>query len=238
MKKSLAIIILAMVAIVSQAQIEKNFIDQPYMEVTGKAELEVTPDEIYLTIRINEGDNKAKQSVEELEKAMIKTLILLDIDVEKDLTIVDFSSNFKNYLLKRTAILTAKQYQLKVTDGKTTAAVFTELEKIGISNISIDRVGHSKMDELRNEVKVMAIKAAKQKASLLAEAIGQKAGNALYIQELGNGYYPRVQRAGNMMMKAVAEASPEEPLPDIEFEKIKLEYSILVRFELLNHKTN
>ena len=37
---------------------EKNYIDQPYIEVTGKAEMEVVPDEIYLRIVINEKDNK------------------------------------------------------------------------------------------------------------------------------------------------------------------------------------
>ena len=33
-------------------------------------------------------------------------------------------------------------------------------------------------------------------------------------------------------MKAVAEADMEMALPDIEFEKIKLEYTILAKFEL------
>ena len=66
MKNLLALLLIVMAPMVSQAQNQKNFIDQPYLEVTGKAELEVTPDEIYLSIRINEGDNKAKQSVEEL----------------------------------------------------------------------------------------------------------------------------------------------------------------------------
>ena len=34
------------------------------------------------------------------------------------------------------------------------------------------------------------------------------------------------------MMKSFAEADMEQTIPEIEFEKIKLEYSILVRFEL------
>ena len=32
---------------------EKNFIDQPYLEVNGRAEMEVAPDEIYVRITIN-----------------------------------------------------------------------------------------------------------------------------------------------------------------------------------------
>lgn len=232
MKTRIFLSLLLFVSLGLMAQEGKNFIDQPYIEVTGKAEKEVIPDEVYLKIKISELDNKAKQSVEELERALIKTLLSLGIDVEKDLSILDFSSNFRQNLFRKTDIRTEKQYQLITHDGKTTAAVFVELEKLNISNIEIDKIGHSKMEEFQNEVKVLAIKAAKDKAGMLAAGINQEIGPALFIQELGNPYYPRVQRAGNIMMKGFAEAEMEAGLPEIEFEKIKLEYSILVRFAL------
>jgi uncharacterized protein YggE len=232
MKTTIASIILLIAPVFCSAQEGKNFIDQPYIEVTGKADMEVVPDEIYLTIRISELDNKGKTTLEDLEKEMMKTLLRMGIDIEKNLAIVDFSSNFRQHLLKKTAILTSKEYQLKLDSGTSTAKVFVELEKLGISNISIDRVGHSKMDELQNKVKVLAIQAAKDKAQMLAFGIEQNIGAAIYVQELGNGYYPRIQRAGNIMMKSFAEADMEQALPEIEFEKIKLEYSILVRFKL------
>jgi len=214
------------------AQQGKNFIDQPYMEVTGKAELEVVPDEIYLRITIKELDSKGKQSLEQLEKKMIKSLSAIGVNVDKELAIIDFSSNFRSHLLRKSSILTSKDYQLLLHNGQTTARVFIELEKIGISNISIEKVDHSKIEDFQNKVKVKAIKAAKEKAIMLAEGIDQSIGNALYIQEMGNGYYPRAQRVSNIMMKSFAEANMEETIPEIEFEKIKLEYSILVRFEL------
>lgn len=236
--KAKLIIFLLIFSSATYAQQGKNFIDQPYMEVTGKAELEIVPDEIYLKIRINELDNKAKQSLEELEKSMIKTLKAIGVDIEKELAIIDFSSNFRSYLLRKNSILTSKDYQLLLHNGQTTARVFIELEKIGISNISIEKVGHSKIEALQNKVKVMAIIAAKEKAKLLAAGINQSVGNALYVQEMGSGYYPRVQRAGNIMMKSLAEADMVESIPEIEFEKIKLEYSILVRFELKNQVEN
>lgn len=236
--KAKLIILLLIFTSATYAQQGKNFIDQPYMEVTGEAELEIIPDEIYLKIRINELDNKAKQSLEELEKSMIKTLKAIGVDIEKELAIIDFSSNFRSYLLRKNSILTSKDYQLLLHNGQTTARVFIELEKIGISNISIEKVGHSKIEALQNKVKVMAIIAAKEKAKLLAAGINQSIGNALYVQEMGSGYYPRVQRAGNIMMKSFAEADMVESIPEIEFEKIKLEYSILVRFELKNQVEN
>ena len=63
---------------------EKNFIDTPYIEVTGKAEMEVVPDEIYVGITINEKDNKGKVSVDQQEQEMFKQLKEIGIDVEKE----------------------------------------------------------------------------------------------------------------------------------------------------------
>ena len=67
---------------------------------------------------------------------------------------------------------------------------------------------------------------------MLAKGIGQSAGKAIYIQELNTGYYPRNTMATNIRVKAFAELEEQDFMPEIEFEKIKLEYSILVRFEL------
>ena len=108
-----------------------------------------------------------------------------------------------------------------------------ELEKAGISNISIDRVDHSQLEKLRREVKINAVKAAKEKADAFAEAVGQKAGRALYISESGGGYYPRLSAVANVSFKAASVMDAgEEMAPVLDFEKIPLKHSVLVRFEL------
>jgi len=78
---------------------EKNFIDRPYIEVTGEIETEVIPDEIYLNITINENDKKGKVSVEEQENQMISTLKSLKIDLEKDFSVLDFDGFYKRKFL-------------------------------------------------------------------------------------------------------------------------------------------
>ena len=212
----------------------KNFIDQNYIEVNGKAELEVTPDQIFLKVVVNEQDSKGKQTLEELEKGMIEKLIEIGIDVKKDLVIVDMASNFKNYWLKNKDIYSLKEYQVKCKDARTAGLVFQELESIGISNISIERIDHSEIEKYRQEVKVSAIKAAKQKAEALAGAIDQSIGKAIYILEMD--YQIFRGQTSNMAMSniRIRGTSTEEaiPQPEIEFEKIKLEYSIRVSFEL------
>ena len=79
---------------------EKNFIDKPYIEVTGKAEMEVTPDRIYMSITINEKDSKGKIVLAQSEKDMMTKLKALGIDTKKDLSVKDMSSNFKKYWVK------------------------------------------------------------------------------------------------------------------------------------------
>lgn len=214
----------------------KNFIDQNFIELNGTAEIEIIPNEIFLKIILNENDFKTKISLSQMEKTMMEILQKLKIDVKKDLSVLDMTSNFKSYWLKSKDIKTIKEFELKVSDAKTAGAVMRELETVQISNINIDRVDHSDMEKFKTEVKVQAIKSAKLKAEQLAEAIGQKCGRALQIQEQNYNVYNALQGriAGvnaNIRIKGLAEDHMESS-PEIDFEKIKLESSIRVNFAL------
>jgi len=228
--KTTLTILFAFFFLFSFAQNTKNFIDQNYIEVTGKAELDIVPDEIYIQIFISESDYKGKESLEMLEKNMLQKLQEIGIDLKKDFAVKDMSSNFKNYWLKKTDIFTSKEYQLIVHSAPIAGRVFRELEALGISNISIAKVDHSEMEKYKKEVKVNAIKIGKENAVSLAEAIGQTVGKALYIRE-NEPFYPIM--ANTMMVRAKGVAMDESYTePDLEFEKIKLEYSVQVFFEL------
>ena len=86
----------------------KNFIDQPYLETTAVVDTLVNPDIIYLDILIREKDERNKVSVEELEERMAQKLEALGIDLQKQLSLQDLSSNFKNYFLKQKDIMKSK----------------------------------------------------------------------------------------------------------------------------------
>ncbi len=214
----------------SAQQGNKNFIDQNYIEVTGKAEMEIAPDMIYLRIVIDEKDEKNRVSIDQKEKQMISALKKIGVDVEEDLLIKDMSSQFRRYLLSKDDISLSKEYQLLVHDGKMAGEVFLKLEEIEISNIKIQKLDHSKIEDFRRQVKVDAIKAAKSKAQDLAGAVDQEIGKALFIQELNN-----ISRYGEMNKMAnsvsfYANSKVNDTI--LDFEKIILEYSILCRFEL------
>jgi uncharacterized protein len=232
MKKALFFSILMTGCIMIYGQTgEKNFIDQNYIEVTGKAQMEIAPDLIYIKILISEKDTKTKAPIAETEQKLVNKLTEIGIDVKKDFAIKDLISNFQAYFLIKSDIILSKEYQLKVYDAKTVGKVFTELEKIGISNVTIDKLDNSKIEQFRSEVKVNAIKAAKDKATSLATAINQTIGKAIYIKE--NDQAQTQYKASNVMIRG-SSAIYGSNAGDIgiDFEKITLEYSVLTRFEL------
>ncbi len=234
MKKTLTVIILLFSYLTYAQTGEKNFIDQNYIEVAGTAEMEIVPDQIFLKILINEKDIKGKSNIGEIESLMTDKLTEIGLDVKRDLAIIDLSSNFKYYFIKEKKIYITKEYELKVLDANTAGKVIQELEKFSISNISVSKVDHSKMTEFKMEVKLSAIKAAKEKAEALVAEIDQSIGKAIYIQELGNlrVISSLANMASNIMIRGSRSSENELYQAEIEFEKIQLQYSILVRFEL------
>lgn len=235
MKKNLVLLALLMgiCPLVMAQDGEKNFIDQNYIEVTGKAEAEIVPDEIYFKIVLNENDDKGKQSLVQLEKSFLAILGNLNIDVEKSLSVRDASSQFKTKRLKSSDVLTTKTYLLLLNTADQVGSLMQMLDKAGIANVSVDRVGHSQIERFRREVKVNAVKAAKEKAVDLAKAVDQQAGRALYIYEYpSNEVFPvRLASVSNVATEVYDQADGGQE-PVVDFEKIKLEYSILARFEL------
>jgi len=235
--KRLIIGLLLSVSIVGFAQTgEKNFIDQNYIEVTGKAELEIVPDMIYLKIVLKDKDNKEKLTLPEIEKKMTNKLSEMGIDVNKDLSLTNFVSNLRTSVIKTNVIL-AKQYQLIVRDAKTLQNVFFEFQEMGISNVSIVKFDHSQIEQYRKDVKVYAVKAAKEKAKILANAIDQKIGKAIYVQEMDNlnkSTTFNAARSSNIVIRGYASGvSNEQSMEtEIELEKIRIESTFLVRFAL------
>ncbi len=236
--RNILIILTLLLSTSLMAQVDgKNFIDQNYIEVIGKAEMEIIPDEIYLKIVINEKEIKGK-TLADVERSMFDKLKELGFDLSKDLALKDLISNFQYYWFIKSDIILSKEYQLLVKDAKTAGKVFVELQKLGISNASIDRVENSKIFDYRRDVKIMAIKAAQEKAKALTLAINQDIGRAIYIQELENlnATANALQgRAAGINVRGYSNAAiygSRAAEPEIEFEKIRLEYNVLVRFEL------
>lgn len=232
--KSITLLAVLLQAALSFGQ-TKNFIDQPFIETRASVDTLVTPDEIYLNIIITEKDTKGKTSVEELESKMESTLRQIGIDTKEDLTLNDLASNFKKYFLKQLDVHKSKSYTLKVDDAIKAGRVIIELERIDISNVELDRTEYSKIDELKMVLKSKAILKAKKQATFMSEPLGQKVGAAIFISDQSDhNSYDVVYGANASAMYLDGFAARQEKFKpaDIEFEKIKVESTVAVKFKL------
>ena len=235
MKKSFLIFVMFFVWNLFSAQ--KNFLDQPYIEVVATVDTLVVPDRIYVSITLNEADSKNKKSVEEKEKQLETILKKLKINTDKDLSVLGYSSDFKKYFLKGQNILKTKKYSLLVRDAYTLGNVIISLEEAGISNTEVEKVEYSKSKELLLELKSEAVKRSRVTADKLVKPLNQKAGKALYISDTNYGGIGDYELTTNEIfslqeMDYKKESASEEFLRKLDFQKIKFSTTVYVKYQL------
>lgn len=230
-KKNILLVIAIVYSLVGFSQ-QKNFIDQPFIETNAQVDTLITPDRIYLNIIVMEKDTKGKTSVEELESKMESTLKRLGINTKEHLTLNDLASNFKKYFLKQQDVHKSKAYTLMVADAQTAGKVIIALEKIDISNVSFDRTEYSKMDDLQLLLKSKAVIKARKQANYLSSPLGQKLGPAIFISDQSSNNYNYRENSKMMLRGNSATDSQQFKPADIEFQKIKVESRVAVKFKL------
>lgn len=228
MKKLIAMAVVALMALPAAAQMQEAY--PSYIQVTGRAEKELTPDEFYLQIVINERDSKGKISVESQQRDMVAALRKFGVDVEKQLKMANLSSEF---FKKNTSVAMAK-YQLQLGSSGEVAKVWQALDGLGISNISILKVTHSQLDKYKQEVRLEAMRNARESAQEMAGAIGQTIGKCFYIYDSNSNVLPVMYDNAVLMRSAKATADAESAAEEdpLEFKTIKLEYGVQAKFVL------
>jgi len=231
--KNLGLLLSLLIISMSGYSQTKNFIDQPYLETTARVDTLVTPNRIFLSILISEKDTKGKISAEELENKMADKLKSMGINLEKQLTLSDLSSNFKKYFLRQQDVLKSKSYSLVVYDAQTAGKVIVGLEDIGISNVKLEKTEYSKIEELKLELKSRAVLKAKNNGEAMLKPLNQKLGNAIFISDLNmNVTYPLQGRVAGLKIAYSSNAEHEFKPIAIEFKKIKVESGVRVTFKI------
>ncbi|KLT65106.1 SIMPL domain-containing protein [Pedobacter sp. BMA] len=227
MKKLLAIAFVAFLglssAMAQQADLRRK------INVSGSAETEVTPDIIYIGISLKEYLNgKKKVEITDLEKQLYAAVQKAGI-AKENLTISNLSSwNYATEKKKNPDFLASKQYRLKVNDLNKFNAIIDAIDAKGIANTNIESYDYSKIEGLKKDLKIKALLAAKEKAGYMVEALGDKLGSVIEIQDGGDNIVQPVYR--NYMLKSsMAEA---DTAPEIDFKKIKLNFTVNVVFEI------
>lgn len=226
MKRGMVLVAALMLTTSLYAQ-QTNVMDQPYIEVSGRAEVEVVPDKIYVQITID-GDSKGQETVLQQEKEMVQRFDALGIDVEKKLVVQELF----NSALKSNKVTTFKMYRLEVNSATQLAHVFQALQAIGIAQAEIESVDVSYKEELIQKIRAEAAQNARQNALVLANALGQELGKALYVQDYSTSPYEYMNMSTRDYAMAEVREVVAEVAPVLEFQKVTFNSSVRVRFLL------
>jgi uncharacterized protein YggE len=211
------------------ALIERTLPEANSIEVVGTATKEIRPDIIILSIALSEKDNNGKQyTIEQQDVNLRKILASLDIP-SSELLLSDISSQLITFKAKEQSARRTKEYSLELQKAEQVSALLQGLAEAGIKEVAVTKVDHTKIDSLTKEVRILAIRAAKEKAIYLTQAIRASIGNALQIREIGQEmiYSPFSEIASNVSTR---ESSPETE--KVDFRYLKISSSIFVKFAL------
>jgi uncharacterized protein len=216
----------------ASAQIDPNvaFLNTRKIEVSGSAEMEIVPDEIYYTISLQEYKGDKKVEIETLEKQLVKSVAEAGI-AKENLQIENMQGYKWNTERKKNQdFFASKQYVLKLNNLYKINEILSGVDSKGVQYTTISRYSHSKIEQYRKDIKIKALQAAKEKASYLLASINEQVGEVLQIQEVGD-YYPQPYET-RMMSNMAMDKSAEMASPEIGFKEIKLRYEVRGIFKI------
>lgn len=212
--------------------------EKPTIEVTGSAEMEVVPDEIFVNIVLrekNKGNDKGKIEVQ--EDNLLQKLRENGFDIN-NLSLSGADGDLQYRIFRKNKVITEKRLLMKLKDAGEVNKLFQLLDELEIEDAGIARTSHSQIEKFRREVKIEAMKAAKGKADYLLESIGEQTGKPLMIREQVYTTYPAGIYGSNAAMQEVVVAGygitgkARGFENELSFTKIKIRFEIFAKFEI------
>lgn len=138
-------------------------------------------------------------------------------------------------VFRKNKVLTEKRLLMKVQNAGEVNKLFQLLDELEIEDAGISKTSHSQIEKFRKEIKIEAMKNAKDKADYLLLAIGELTGKPLVIREQVYATYPSNSYNSNVVLRGVASgiAVGEQYKGfenEIGFTKIKIRYEIFAKF--------
>ena len=195
-------------AIVTVPVFAQNNIEPPLITVTGQAEVRVPPDEVLFTLAVENVDKdmlvankKTDDSVKQI-LAIARNHNVKPEDVQTSQITVQPKYNTDDMEfearrgIRRVLIgyQVAKTVAIRLREISRFDVMLADILKAGITRLSNLEFRDSQIRKHRDEARRMAIRAAKEKATLLAGEIGQSIGPAYSITETVRDYAPRAMQ--------------------------------------------
>ena len=203
---------------------------EPFIEVTGTAYREIEPNEIYVSIRIKEfEENRQKTALENLEKEFFNAVRKAGID-RKRVDLAGAGSDLDKFRKKDKEAYREKTFQIKLTSASELERLIGELSAVKVDSVDITRLHHTDYEKIKLDLKVEALRIAREKAEILLESVDSRLGKPLMIRDFDFGQ-PYMEMNANVRMKSMDDGQQEDP---IAFRKIKMQAQITAQFEIVN----
>lgn len=205
-----------------------------YIEVTGTSEIEIVPDEIHFIIEIKEYweeefDGKSKPEnyrtkvpLTQIEQQLRTTLNKLGL-TDNSIRVQEVGDYWRE---RGRDFLIGKQLDITLKDFNLIDAIVKTVDTKGINSMRIGELKNKEMQAYRQKGKIEALKAAKAKATYLVEALGKRLGDVVRIVE------PQEDMRFPSPFSAQSNVHSSQVESYDAFRVIKLNYSMLVRFEM------
>lgn len=180
--------------------------ESPHVTVAGEAELNIAPDEVKFDVTLQHFSKElqtAKTQTDERLKGLIalaKKHGVAESDTQTDYVKVDprFKGNddskaFLGYWVRKDLVFTLR-------DVTRAEGLLSAVLDYGVWRINSISFSTSQMRKYRDQARALAMKAAQEKAAALANAVGQKIGKAITIEEEmpGRAGYPANMSANSV----------------------------------------
>jgi uncharacterized protein len=194
-------------------------VQPPSISVSGLAEIKVVPDEICTSMAIETrdadlghaklaNDTRAENAVKYLKQNGVKSANIQtgNISVRPEFEYnpeTGQSENVKFYVVTR-------QLEFKLTNPDKFDDLVTGLVESGVNYVNEVRFNSTKIREHRDEARRQAVRAAREKATLMTNELGAKLGKVILISEGFQDYNPVYQPNYQNTQDAVAVGNSAE----------------------------
>lgn len=204
-----------------------------YIEVTGTSEIEIVPDKIHYLIEIREYFKEEFDGKSKPEEYRTKVPLA---EIEQGLREALANSGIPQNAIRTQEIgdywrqqgqdfLLSKKFDITLTDFNQINEIVKRIDTKGIHTMRIGELENNDMPAYHQKGKIEALKAARRKATYLVEALGKRLGEVIRIVE---------KDSGNVSPFAQSNVMSSDAASFDNFRTIKKNYSMLVRFEIID----
>ncbi len=210
--------------------------------ISGDAEVKVVPDEVVINMAVETNNTDLDKAREENDKKVSSILAMVKkLGVEEKFIQTDYLSEEPRYDYtvqynnererKFLGYYMTKNISVTLRDVSKFEKLIADALKLGTNYVRGMNFQTTELRKHRDQARLMAVRAAKEKATALASELGQKVGKPIYINE--SSYAEPMYKNVRMMQNAsYSDESAGSNGEVIALGQIEIKASVSVTFEL------